>query len=98
LDITCGQVMGARVPGSHSKGLTAVAILPYMMTVHNGTITIRDVSEFKSEFDCRRNPTILGKSEIWRIYRLVYIRFRLSFRCIELSFIICCCPSFAAEK
>jgi len=38
----------------------------------------RHVSEFESEFECCRNPTVLGKSEIWWIYRLIYVGFGLT--------------------
>jgi len=56
----------------------------------------RDVPEF--EFECWRNPTILGKSEIQWIYRLVCVRFRPTVHCIKLSFIIYCRPLFATQK
>jgi len=38
-----------------------------------------DVSEFESEFERCQNPTILGKSEISRIYRRAYVGSDLSF-------------------
>jgi len=50
----------------------------------------REVSEFEYEFERRWNPTILGKSKIRQIYRLVYIGLRLAVRCIKL----CLCGKF----
>ena len=47
------------------------------------------VSEFESEFECCRNSTILGRSKMRLIYRLVYVGFGL---------IIHRRPSFATQK
>ena len=69
-----------------------------MHCVYGVRIVTSDVSEFESEFSCCRNPVILGKSEIGWIYRLVYIGFGLTVRCMKLSFIIHLHPSFAAQK
>ena len=45
------------------------------------------------KFEYCQNLTILGKSKIWRIYRLVYVEFRHTVCCINLSFIaIRCLP------
>ena len=56
-----------------------------------------DVSEFESEFARCRYLTILGKSKIRQIYRLIYVKYGLTARCIKITFIIHCCLSFAAQ-
>jgi len=58
----------------------------------------RDVSELELQFECCWSPTIVDKSEIRRIYRLVYIGFGLTVCCIKLSFIIHCHLSSAMQK
>ena len=60
------------------------------MTVMN-MILYGDESVFESE-RCQ-NPTILGKSEIRRVYRLIYVEWGFTVRCIKVSFIIHCCLS-----
>jgi len=57
----------------------------------NGCVCVsscaRDVLEFESKFKCCWNSVILGNSEIWWIYRLVYVE-------LGLAFIIHRCPLF----
>ena len=77
LHVTCG--LTACTPGS--------APGPTLGNEYGKTLPLpllRDVSLYESKFECCRNPTILGKSKIRRIYGLVYIRFRLTVRCIKL--------------
>ena len=47
---------------------------------------------------CCQNPTILRKSKMRRIYRLVYVGFGLTVYCVNLSFITHRCPSVAVQK
>jgi len=68
------------------------------LSVHNVTVLVlvksRDVTEFKSEFECCRNLTVFGKSKIRHIYRLVQVEVGFIFCCTKLS--LASCPSLTA--
>ena len=55
-----------------------------------------DVMQLKSE--CYQIPAIFCKSEIWRIFRLIYVEFGFNFRFGKPSFIIRCSPPLTMQK
>jgi len=63
-----------------------IASTQVLSTATRTRLFVRDVSEFESEFKCCRNLTILGKSEIRWICRLVYVGFGLTVRCTKLIY------------
>jgi len=55
--------------------------------VAGNRIHVRMCRSSNPKFEYCQNLTILGKSKIWCVYRLVYVEFRHTFCCSNLSFI-----------